>query len=295
MWIAVTNRFRTFEQQLNLSEAQTLDGLQKQLGVRKALHRAYWNDEDEDPLGYIVGSWGKLTAIQPPSDVDIIMPLPVEHYRRFSTYTSNGQSALLQEVKDVLTKSYAQTKMRGDGQVVVIAFNSITIEVVPAFRLDDHGNWIIPDTHDGGSWKTTNHAKETDALDFADSITISCARPFIRMIKAWRDYCSVPLKSFVIENLVCEFLNGYSFKTGGYFYFDWFCRDFFKFLITKQNSYVYAFNNDELVALGSDWLSKAKKAVQISEDACEYERDDWTALAGAEWQKIFGSRIPMTT
>jgi hypothetical protein len=29
-------------------------------------------------------------------------------------------------------------------------------------------------------------------------------------------------------------------------------------------------------------------------DACEYERDNYEALAGAEWQKILGAAVPVT-
>ena len=45
--------------------------------------------------------------------------------------------------------------MRGDGQVVVIEFTKFTIELVPGFKQSDD-RFKYPDTHDGGSWKTTD-------------------------------------------------------------------------------------------------------------------------------------------
>lgn len=293
MWIGVTPRFTTFLEFLLLTDAQISDGLQKQLGVRKCLHRHYWADDDTNPLGFLAGSWGKNTAIRPPTDIDIFMPLPISEYSRFSAYTGNGQSALLQEVKDVLTTSYAQTTMRGDGQVVVVSFNTITIELIPSFKKDDSGNWLIPDANGGGSWRTVNPEREKTRLSAVDSIAASNVRPFVRMIKCWRDFCSVPLKSFVIELLVSEFLTNYRYRHQSFYFYDWFCRDFFAYLITKANSSVIAPNNFETVLLGNDWLSRVETAYARSLKACDYEYADWTALAGEEWQKIFGGRIPV--
>jgi hypothetical protein len=138
-----------FHAALQLTADQTSDGQTKQLGVRQSLQRAYWGPTTDDPPGWVVGSWGKRTVIRPPNDVDIFMPLPIEVYDRFNGYQGNVQSALLQEVKGHLATSYPQTTLRGDGQVVVVAFNTLMIEVVPVFNYDGAGRWIMPDTNDG--------------------------------------------------------------------------------------------------------------------------------------------------
>jgi hypothetical protein len=44
--------------------------------------------------------------------------------------------------------------------------------------------------------------------------------------------------------------------------------------------------------LGEDWVSKAETANGRAVKACDYEQDDFVILAGGEWQKIFGTRIP---
>lgn len=41
---------------------------------------------------------------------------------KFDAYTGNGQSALLQEVKGVLQKTYSKSFIKGDGQVIGINF-----------------------------------------------------------------------------------------------------------------------------------------------------------------------------
>jgi Second Messenger Oligonucleotide or Dinucleotide Synthetase domain len=292
MWIAVTPRFSRFYNALQLTAAQIDDGLGKQLGVRQCLQRAYWGETTDSPPGFMVGSWGKSTAIRPPSDIDIFMQLPVGVYERFNTYVGNGQSALLQEVKGHLETTYSQTRMRGDGQVVLVAFNTVQIEVVPVFNYDSAGSWVMPDTHGGGSWKTVKPAAEVAALDSADAASCNNARKLIQMMKAWRAYCSVPIKSFLIEVLVSEFISTYEHRQRDFFYYDWFVRDFLRYLIGRQNGYIIAPSSGEIVLLGDGWLSRAETAYGRAVKACDYEREDWVALAGGEWQKIFGDRIP---
>lgn len=83
---------------------------------------------------YIVGSVGRKTAIKGSSDLDILFDLPSDTYKKFDAYESNGQSALLQEVKKFLQERYPKTDISGDGQVVVIEFSRYTVELVPGFK-----------------------------------------------------------------------------------------------------------------------------------------------------------------
>src|SRR5258708_37639657 len=93
-------------------------------------------------------------------DVDIYFLLPPAVYHRFQNYVGNRQSALLQEVKNVISKSYPNTDMSGDGQIVLVGFGSYAVEVVPAFHLTN-GNYWICDTNNGGSYKETKPPAET--------------------------------------------------------------------------------------------------------------------------------------
>lgn len=292
MWKGVTARFRQFHADLQLTADQVADGLTKQLGIRQCLQRAYWGPTTDNPPGFLVGSWGKATAVRPPNDVDLFMPLPIEVYNRFNGNTGNVQSALLQEVKGHLSGTYPQTKMRGDGQVVVVAFNTLMVEVVPVFDYDSAGTWLMPDTNAGGSWKKSNPRAEIYALDYAESVANRNGRKLIQMMKVWRAHCSVPLKSFQLEVLMTEFLTNYTHREQDFFYYDWFVRDFLRYLIAQRNTYIWAPNSGDLSWLGEDWVSKAETAYVRAVKACDYEQDDFVILAGGEWQKIFGPRIP---
>lgn len=294
MWIAVTRRFCRFHANLQLTADEVQNGMTKQLGSRQKLHSIYFNETTDSPLGFLVGSWGKHTAIRPPTDVDVFMQLPLDVYHRFDAYEGNGQSALLQEVKGWLQQKYSQTDMRGDGQVVVVKFNSITIEVVPVFKYDDAGRWAMPDTHDGGSWKIVQPSAEIAAIDRAEAGANNNVRPIIFMMKAWKRHCNVPLKSFVLELLVADFMTNYAFRQYDWYWYDWYIRDFLQYLLVRANGHVYAPSSGEVVALGNDWLSRAETAYQRAMNACDYERADMVISAGDEWQKVFGDQIPVT-
>ena len=69
--------------------------------------------------------------------------------------------------------------------------------------------------------------------------------------------------------------------------------DFLLFLIAHVNGYIQMPGTLTTVMLGNDWLSKAESARDRSLNACDYEYRDLTALAGEEWQKIFGTKIPI--
>ncbi len=104
--------------------------------------------------------------------------------------------------------------------------------------------------------------------------------------------CNVPLKSFYLELLAVDFLRQSEWKMKDYYYYDWIMRDFFKYLKTKENGYIFAPGTYEALYLGDEWKSRCDSAYDRALKACDYEHDDYINLAGLEWQKIFGNQIP---
>lgn len=154
-WIAVRQRFEQLHRNLALTQNQQQDALTKYTGVVSCLNRNYYGTSSSTDNNFMVGSWGKATAIRPPRDVDLYFVLPPEVYYRFQGNLWNRQSALLQEVKTALSRTYHDTDMSGDGQVVVVRFGSYAVEVVPAFLLQSGQYWIC-DTHNGGTYKESD-------------------------------------------------------------------------------------------------------------------------------------------
>jgi hypothetical protein len=113
------------------------------------------------------------------------------------------------------------------------------------------------------------------------------------MMKSWQRYCNVPLKSFHIERLAIEFLDIWAYSKYDVFYYDWMVRDFLAYLIRRANGNIIMPRKCEVVPLGSNWLRHAETAYPYAVKACEYERDSYQALAGGEWQNLFGSAVPL--
>ena len=88
-------------------------------GIAKKLNQ---KDNSTTDNYLMVGSMGRNTSIKGESDIDVIYELPDEVFERFDDYESNGQSQLLNEIRDVLKEKYPSTDIKGDGQVVVISF-----------------------------------------------------------------------------------------------------------------------------------------------------------------------------
>ena len=290
-WIAVRPRFTQFNNELFLTPLQQADGITKSGGVVGCLNRHYYGSDSRSDHRFFIGSSGKNTAGRPPRDVDLYFLLPVEVYHRFQGHMWNRQSALLQEVKDVIAETYPDTDMSGDGQIVLVRFGSYSVEVVPAFLLTN-GNYWVCDTSNSGRYKETNPWAEVNYIEGVDQATNRNLRPLIRMTKAWQGCCSVPLKSFQLELIAADFLAQSPWRLQDFFWFDWISRDFFLFLYWKANTRITVPGSSGVIYLSNEWQSRALSAYRRAEKACEHERDNQIAQAGDEWQKIFGPQIP---
>ncbi|MDZ4691780.1 MAG: hypothetical protein SH849_10725 [Terricaulis sp.] len=293
VWIGVTRRFSAFDSALLITADVRADGEGKANGIVQSLNRHYFGVSDRPDSGLVVGSWGKGTAKTPTTDVDIFYKITRPIFDRFNSHQGNGQSALLQDVREGLLQTYPQSKIRGDGQVVVVDFNTLTVEVVPALPLPN-GQFLIPDTNGGGSWRSSDPVAENFALQFSDDQFNANCRRLVRMIKSWCWYCSVPIKSFCIEILMTQFLLNSAWRQQSFYFYDWLTRDFFEYLIQCKGQILSAPGTYEPVILGSEWLSKAESAYSRAVKACVFEYQDQISEAGEEWQKIFGARIPVT-
>ncbi|MGH6727039.1 MAG: SMODS domain-containing nucleotidyltransferase, partial [Pseudolabrys sp.] len=287
-WFFVTGRFTRLLGELTITASQREDGQTKQVSVRSCLNRHYWCVGSETSNSMLIGSWGKDTRLRPPRDVDILFLLPASVYVRFQVREGNRQSQLLQEVKDVLAQTYTQTTMRGDGQVVLIPFNSTPVEVAPGFRCRD-GSIIVCDTNGGGRYITSTAEAEASDLSASDALWNGNTRALARMAKRWQREHNVPLKSFQIERLAVHFLQGWSYSHQNVFYYDWMIRDFFAYLIRYANGTLTMPGTGEVVPLGDAWLNRAEQAYSHAVEACNHERDNHEASAGQEWQAIFGT------
>jgi hypothetical protein len=288
----VAERFGKFLDNITLSDAQQKDGATKRESVCSALNTKYYSSSSGTANSFYVGSWGKATRTRPPRDVDVLFSLPWDVYYRFEPVSGNKQSQLLQEVRTALQASFPRTSIRGDGPVVIVPFQSYAVELLPALKLS-MGQYWIPITSGSGSYKTFDPDAEFSNVKHSNTVTNNNTRDLIRMMKCWQSYCSVPLRSFHLELLSVDFLKLWTYAGKSKVYYDWMTRDFFSYLIGQANSYLFAPGTYEMMWLGDDWKSRAQTAYDRAVKAVQYEADKLPYLAGEEWQKIFGTDIPV--
>ena len=283
-------RFQRFLSNIQLTSIQRLDARIKYSGVCKKLHDHYYNLKYDGTTKLVIGSYWKRTAIAPPTDVDILFKMPYKEFDRYDSHKGNGQSQLLQDIKTILSTKYPDTDMRGDGQVVVVNFTSYNVEVVPAFSLRN-GNYYVPDTHSGGMWKETSPKTELKELINSNKRSNGNTTRLIKMIKAWKYHCNVPIKSFVIELRAINLLKKWKYYNKSSVYYDWMIRDFFRELPDYINGKCKIPGIDEDLYYKDEWESKSKSALERAEKACQFEAQKDVKKATQEWRKIFGDRF----
>lgn len=288
---SVGSRFDKFLSEIQLTDTQIKDAQTKYDGVCGKLHSKYYTTTYNGSTKLLIGSYKKRTAISPTTDIDVIFVLPPIEYKRYDEYRGNGQSQLLQDIKYILLDRYPKTKIRGDGPVVQVNFDSYMVEVVPSFLLKN-GNYRIPDTHDGGGWKETSPKTEMENITNSNKLTNDNTVKLIKMIKAWKYNCSVPIKSLIIELTVIDFLKTYIHSNKSSTYYDLMVRDYFKYLLTKVPSTFIIPGTSEVISCGKDWNSKVNTAHLLAEKACECESKSLEASASQLWRQIFGIQFP---
>ena len=276
-------QFDTFCENIRLTGKQEEDAKVKYDGVCETLNNYYYEESKYDgSTKFLFGSYKKKTNIRPlttSQDVDVIFKMPIEEFDKYNNTAGNGQSALLQKIKDILKDKYTTTdKIKGWGKVVLVQFADGThnVEVVPAWE-QENGTFKIPNTEDGGRWEIFNPRNDINSFEESNKNTKGLTADLTRILKKWkREVSSLSLKSYAIENYVIDFLSGYSASNKDY---DIIVRDSFVYLHDSVDG-----SNKSYIETA---LDRANKAIDYAEEE-NYQK------ANDEWQKIFVDEFPAT-
>ncbi|WP_312788925.1 SMODS domain-containing nucleotidyltransferase [Sphingobacterium sp.] len=260
--------------------------------ITKRLNADFHDLTSESENGIYVGSYGRDTAIQGISDLDLLFVLPDHLYKKYNDRKGNVQSQLLQDVSASIAKTYSTSKVRGDGQVVVVEFANDYIEVCPAFQESD-GSFTYPDSNKGGKWKKTNPLPEAKTLRDFDKDCNGNLIYLCRFTRAWKNKCGVKIGGLLIDTFAYNFFKANSkYKDYELEQFDLLIRDFFKYLseLDADRSYWYApGSNQHVYKKNSNFKSKAKKALKNVEEAIEKEEN---STVYEIWRRVFGKAFP---
>jgi hypothetical protein len=286
--------FRAFNTKITLDESDRDRGLQRIIACTAALTEKYYpaGTAPSDKVT-LIGSLGKDTGTNPIADADVMFHMPAGTWNRFTNYAGNGQSALLQEVRDVLTKRYPSTKIRGDGPVVVVSFTTApTVEIVPTAFVSDNANILyasgeVPVTRDGGQWEFVDYGAQLNALNNADGPVDGQLRRLIRYMKAWRKCSYATLKSIVLELMAIDFMKTWDRSQTSATYDDWLVRDFLRYMIDHY-TYTYPIpGTTRSIGTGVGWFLDAQESVKDADAACRYQPDNSMYLY--YWRKVLGN------
>lgn len=291
--MSVSTKFERFCSDIRIGSTRINNVSYRYKRITKQLNIDFWETDSETSHSLYVGSYGRDTDMLT-SDVDMLMRIPYKYYETYDNYDGNGQSALLQAVRNSLQKTYSSTHLKGDGQVVVVAFNDdVKFEILPCFSNKDGVSFTYPDTNSGGSWKTTNPVLEIKAIKEADDSWNNNLKRLCRMARAWRYYCSVPIGGLLLDTLAYDFLENWKHKDKSFTYYDWMVRDFLSYLKSRSESQEYwlAPGSGHRVFREGKFEYKALLSYNIAVSAVDHEAAEQDYTATTEWQKIFGSRF----
>lgn len=284
---------KTFDEFLvNIEIRNNEDISGKYNSITKRLNKSFYNIDSDTDYSFKVGSYGRKTAINGVSDLDMLYVLTDDIYKKYNGYESNGQSALLQDLKNSILETYSTTDIRGDGQVVVISFSNYIVEVCPAFLQLD-GGYKYPDSNNGGSWKKTNPIAEIDELYNFDKDTNGNLSNLAKMTRAWKNKCGVKIGGLLIDTLCYEFLkNNSDFQKTTLDKYDTLVLKYFEFLKdydTNREFWYAPGSNQKVFRKESNFISKAKKAHKNIEEAIE--KNENSTVYGI-WKRVFGYSFP---
>lgn len=288
--------FRRFESNLRMTPATVSAVRNRYHAITRRINEDFWGTSSDTDHSLYAGSYGRGTAIST-SDIDILVELPDEVHTSAvvsSVFGRNGPSELLQKVKNSIARTYSTTKLRGDGQVVVVSFSDgVTFEVVPVFNAGSDYVYTYPDTHQGGSWPTMNPRLEMSAFNALSRERPGGLKKFCRMLRAW----SLPKRLFsgqALDAMAFEYWAQSRWAANSpYSYFDWHTRDFFEYWANQfsRGGVVLAPGTHRLIA-----TSETQHLAELLEIYADAARSASSATdldaALVFWRLIYHDRFP---
>jgi hypothetical protein len=281
--------FQQFRSNLRVRNTDDISSAYANITTR--LNKDFWGQESDLYHRRQVGSYGRQTAIHGVSDLDMAFELPWEMYEKYRKYDGNGPSQLLQNVRNSLKVRYSRTEIKGDGQVVVIKFDTFVVEVLPAFVDKAVDGYRFPDTHDGGSWPVCKPVKEMEAVDRRNVDTNRNYKHVCKMIRAWKNNHGVNIGGLLIDTLVYNFFSqNHDYDAKSYGAYDALFVSLFTYLGgLNHQDYWAAPGSGQRVHSSGKFQKKAKKAAAKCSEAVEAQSEKKKAKL---WREVFGRAFP---
>jgi SMODS domain-containing protein len=282
----INQGFAKLRENLEITDLQSSAVSTRQKNVREAVETGMTVLDS-----FLAGSYKRNTMIAPlaEADVDIFIVL------NSSYYEPNGQASLLDKVKRVLQKSYPKTpEISRNGQAVTITFTDFKVDVVPAFYRSG-GGYLIPDSI-RSQWIATDPTRHVQIWSDENRQHNYDLVPLIKMLKGWNKKHGQLLRSFHLESLILQILNGVTisnFPSGVRYVFDK-ARTQVQYSVVDLAGYsgdIGAYLNisqDKINAV----VSRLETALTRALEAERLESGGKTEKAYEKWRLIFDDYFP---
>lgn len=280
--------FEQFRKNLAVKNSEEIST--RYLAITRRLNKDYWDTESEYAHCLQVGSYGRNTAIQGVSDLDMAFELPWSAHESIIKQAGNCQKILLDEVRDKLKILYPNTPIRSDGQVVTVDFKNYRVEVLPTFVEDDR-RYKYPDSNDGGKWKWCHPRDEIEAVQKIHERSNRNLKHICKMVRAWKNKHGAAMSGMLIDTLCYNFFKtNTAYDNKGYASYPTLVKDVFTYLGDQADqSFWKAPGSDDRVHTSGRFQAKAKKAAKKAQEALDADTDKAKQKA---WKKIFGRHFP---
>lgn len=279
--------FEQFRRNLAVKNADAISKSYRQ--VTEKLNDKYYDYESSSKNCRQVGSYGRNTAVDGVSDLDMVFLLPWDVYYRFQKYENNKQSSLLGEVRAALKEKFPNRTVRAQQQVVSIDFSDYIVEVVPAF-LNKDGSYTYPDANNGGAWRVCNPVAEIDEINELHKLKNHNLKRLCKMVRAWKNDHGVPMKGMLIDTLCYQFFNNtIKYDTKTYSSYGEMTKDFFAYIVSidQEKEEWRAPGSGSIVTNSGNFHPKAKKALRRLQEALDNPES-----AHEKWSIVFGEHFP---
>jgi len=285
--MSVADLFSTFLGNLVISNSEEISNRYGE--ITAAINKKFRDTDSKTANTLQVGSFGRRTAIDGISDLDMLYLMPKTEW---DNYKNGEQSKLLGDIKQAIATRYPNTDIRVDRLVVCVTYTNFHVEVQPVFEQYD-GSFLYPDTKNGGSWKTTKPKEEMKALYELDQKKNYNLKPLCKMVRAWKNKHGVEIGGLLIDTLAYNFMLATDkFNEASYKHYDNFSIEFFTFLsaLPEQNHFMAPGSNQQ-VKVKTKFQNKAAKALKLSIDAKDAAG---TKSENKKWKKVFGRPFPVS-
>jgi len=238
-----------------------------------------------------IGSFGNGTNVSGYSDVDYLAYLPTTSLKQSSDYS-------LRMVRDALAIRFPNTGVMIRCPTVVCPlgrYKSQHTEIVVADYVKEESGYKVYEIANGSDgWMQICPDAHNAYVAAVDKKHNGKIKQLIRLIKAWKYYRDVPIKSFYLEMRVAKYADSETCIV-----YDIDVKNILTMLRDNELAsmqdpmgvagYIYPCNTE---AFKQDALSKLNTAATRAEKAREAEAAHDTKTAFEWWQKLYNDKFP---